>query len=66
MNYEDNRLYYDPEEGMFIDEEDRKGRELTLVEIRPNNGEDYDTIQQPRKSMLLFYEKFFNILYYDE
>ena len=28
MNYEDNRLYYDLEEGMFIDEEDRKGREL--------------------------------------
>ena len=58
MNYENNRLYYDPEEGMFIDEEDRKGRELTLVEIRPNNGENYETVPQPRRRMCLYYENY--------
>lgn len=57
MDYENNRLYYDPEKGMFIDEEDKNGRESTLIEVRPNNDEDYETIPQPRKSMLMFYDK---------
>ena len=46
---EDNRFYYDEEQGMFIDESDRKDREATITEVRPNNGEDYDTIVQPSK-----------------
>jgi|GEM_PF-5991682 hypothetical protein len=46
---EENRFYYDEETGMFVDESDRNGDVLTLTEIRPNNGEDYDTICQPSK-----------------
>ena len=46
---EDNRFYYDDEQGMFIDESDRLDREATITEVRPNNGEDYDTIVQPSK-----------------
>lgn len=65
MDYENNRLYYDPEEGMFIDEEDRNGREVTLIEVRPNNDEDYETIPQPRRSMLMFYDKILTSLYYE-
>ena len=49
VNPEDNRFYYDQEKEMFVDEQNYSNKELTITEIRPNNGEEYDTISQPSK-----------------
>ena len=58
----DNRFVYDDSIGMYVDDSARIGpikggpNTYTLTELRPNDGDDTGTIQQPAKRILRFFK----------
>lgn len=49
-NTTNNRLYYDPTKQTFRDNEDRRGRQLDVTQVRPNDGQNLkETITQPAR-----------------